>query len=143
MKSGITIKDLCLTRLFVVSSNMRLIQIFLLSTVLTLGCAGKIELNSIDSQSWKQDSSGCNDYRQSKIEALFGEKSKLIGLSPSEIKVLLGLPNENEPYKRNQRFFIYYTGKGKQCGSEYSHIPSSLNIRFDAIDRANEVYLVR
>ena len=122
---------------------MRLAQIFFISTILTLGCSGNIELNSIENHRWKQDNDGCNDYRQSVIEALFAEKSKLIGMSPSKIKDLLGPPNENEPYKRNQRFFIYYTGKGKQCEADYAQVPPTLNIRFDAIDRANEIYLSR
>lgn len=122
---------------------MKIYPKILLISLMVFACQAKVELNSVDTQKWRDDGMGCENYRNLAVKNLYNEKGKLIGLSPSEISDLLGSPNENEIYKRNQRFFVYYTGQGHQCSNENTKEPSSINIRFDAIDRANEVYLIR
>jgi len=62
-------------------------------------------LDGIDSEKWKADRDACQGYRQSVAAAMKSELVKLKGLSEMDVIRLLGKPDENELYKRNQKFY--------------------------------------
>ena len=71
-------------------------------------------------------------------ESIKSQKEKLLSLSENQIVQLLGKPDQNELYKRNQKFYSYFISPSPECSPE---ITSSeiLIIRFNAMGLAKEV----
>ena len=112
--------------------------IFLL-TLLIVACGKPTpEIQGINLESWKEDQMGCKGVRKSMIEDLRIQKNKLLGLSEMEIIKLLGRPDENELYKRNQKFYHYYLEPSASCDDSVTN-SIRLNIRFNAMGLAKEV----
>ena len=65
------------------------------------------------------------------------QKDELKGLSEKDIIALLGRPDHNELYKRNQKFYYYDIEPGKSCNNEVAG--QQLVIRFTAMGYAKEV----
>jgi hypothetical protein len=98
------------------------------------------KLDNIDLQSWKDDKLACNGKRAMMLEALEPQTKKLLSLSQQEVISLLGKPDENELYKRNQKFFYYYVQPAPSC-SRSSANQKKLVIRFNAMGLAKEIAL--
>jgi hypothetical protein len=96
------------------------------------------ELKSLDLKAWKDDKNACGEYRSGSIEAIQTQKEKLLALDESKIISLLGRPDRNELYKRNQKFFYYYLQSGPACSAP-SENAKRLAIRFNAMGLAKEV----
>lgn len=95
-------------------------------------------LEGIDLDKWKDDKNGCLGIRQSMEEAIQREHSKLKGLSEMDIIEMLGRPDQNELYKRNQKFFYYYIRPGNMCSNPEPTFVR-LEIRFNAMGYAQLV----
>ena len=95
-------------------------------------------LEGIDIEKWKQDKNACAGVRQDMEQALHQEASKLKGLSEANIIVLLGKPDQNELYKRNQKFFYYFITAGPGCEKADS-MAHKLVVRFNAMGYAQLV----
>jgi hypothetical protein len=95
-------------------------------------------LDNIDLQSWKDDKKGCEGKRASMITSLQSQTDKFLALNEQEIISLIGKPDENELYTRNQKFFYYNIEASSSCGSSTVHKPKQLVIRFNAIGLAKE-----
>jgi hypothetical protein len=94
-------------------------------------------LTGIDLTVWKQDKKGCGGKRFEVIQQLKEQKNKLQGLSEMDLVQLLGRPDSQELYKRNQKFYYYLLEPGKACGS--SGDAKRLSIRFNATGAAKEI----
>ncbi|MFM9839622.1 MAG: hypothetical protein ACKVOQ_15240 [Cyclobacteriaceae bacterium] len=94
-------------------------------------------LENLDIAKWKEDKAACGQVRLKSIEELTKQKDKLKGLSQDDIVKLLGRPDQNELYKRNQKFFYYLLTPGKECGSDST--AHRLSLRFNAMGFAKEV----
>jgi hypothetical protein len=92
---------------------------------------------NLDITKWKEDRAACGDIRKNSFSAFTAQKDKLKGLSQDAIVELLGKPDQNELYKRNQKFFYYFLTPGKACGSD--SIAHRLSLRFNAMGFAKEV----
>ncbi len=95
-------------------------------------------LDGIDIEKWKQDKNACAGDRQAMEQSLRQEASKLKGLSEANIIVMLGKPDQNELYKRNQKFFHYFITPGPGCEKPDS-LPHRLVVRFNAMGYAQLV----
>lgn len=111
----------------------------LLSVVSLVFSCGKPlpDLNPIDLAQWKEDKGGCKNIRTSYLAALTEQKDELKGLSEGDIIELLGRPDRNELYKRNQKFYYYDLEPGKGCDSTL--LNQQLILRFNAMGMAKEV----
>jgi hypothetical protein len=98
------------------------------------------EWHNIDWEVWKNDKGGCLHKREQFLEPLIDQKDKLKRLSEMEIVGLLGKPDQNELYKRNQKFFYYWIGPGTTC-KESSDSSRRLSIRFNAVGKAKEIFI--
>lgn len=96
------------------------------------------EFTKIDSNSWKSDTSGCSGYRLDNYNEVIDEKDVILGLNESQLKSLLGAPNQINLYNRGQKFFVYYV----ECHDPSSSSTKSIRIRFSAIGFASEVIAV-
>ncbi len=111
----------------------------MLVMVILAACSKPIPtLEGVDLTKWKDDKNACSGDRQSMAIAVKTESQKLKGLSEMDVVDLLGRPDENELYKRNQKFFYYYITAGPDC-PEHGTIPSKLIIRFNAMGYAQLV----
>lgn len=96
-------------------------------------------LDGIDQLSWKNDKNACAGKRLEMIEGIQTQKEKLLALSELEIVELLGKPDQNELYKRNQKFYYYFVQPSKECDSSNADHPTRLVIRFNAMGLAKEI----
>ena len=96
------------------------------------------ELKNIDLVRWQSDPNGCAGVRVQMIEAWQTEKKNLLGLNEMEIVDVLGKPDQQELYKRNQKFYRYFLQPGPACSSPENN-PKKLIIRFNAVGLAKEI----
>lgn len=73
------------------------------------------------------------------FEVIQSQKEKLLSLSEAEVMGLLGRPDENELYKRNQKFFYYNILPSRTCSGRTDSLTARLVIRFNAMGLAKEV----
>jgi hypothetical protein len=95
-------------------------------------------LEGIDLAQWKKDKNGCAHTRASMKDALKKEKNKLLALNEIEIVNLLGKPDRNELFKRNQKFYYYFLEPSDEC-AQHNTTALKLSIRFNAMGLAKEV----
>jgi hypothetical protein len=117
-----------------------------LSVITLIGClavsCGKDlpELEGLNKQEWNNDKNGCLNKRSGMAEAIRSQTEKLLALNEMQIVNLLGKPDENELYKRNQKFYYYYLKPARVCGEQMQDLKDSrLVIRFNAMGFAKEV----
>lgn len=116
-------------------------RLFIFLLCLALGCGKPLpQLEGIDLKQWKDDKFGCNGTRERSIDLFVSQKDKLKGLSEDDILKLLGRPDQNELYKRNQKFYHYYVERSAKCDSAKQNA-RKLSIRFNAVDLAKEVVI--
>jgi hypothetical protein len=109
--------------------------------LLFLSCSRPLPtLENINLDEWREDRNGCFNNRAPMAASMKDQKEKLLGLNEKQLVKLLGRPDQNELYKRNQKFYTYYLTPGPECGTT---ITSSqiLVVRFNAMGLANEVTL--
>lgn len=118
---------------------MKKLFIFLLCLVFSCGRPLPL-LEGIDLRQWKADRFGCNGFRERSMGQLSSQKDKLKGLSEDDILKLLGRPDQNELYKRNQKFYHYFMEPSEKCDTAKQNA-RKLSIRFNAVDLAKEVVI--
>ncbi len=116
----------------------KLLSILFAVWVLTACGKSLPELENLDLNAWKNDKNACREYRLNNIETIRIQKEKLLALKESQIIELLGRPDRNELYKRNQKFFYYNLQPDSACTNPVSNA-ARLAIRFNAMGLAKEV----
>lgn len=96
------------------------------------------DLSPIDLNQWAADKDGCSQIRMRYLSELQNQTEELKGLSEKDIIRLLGRPDQNELYKRNQKFYRYNLTPGKNCVSSSASV-KQLVVRFTAMGYAKEV----
>jgi hypothetical protein len=120
----------------------QLILIFICLCTIIFGCNQQPSLNDIDLKTWRNDIDGCNRVRLETGKSLIKQKEKLLGLTQTEIRNMLGKPDKVALYKRSQRFYVFYLTPSGNCENfDPEDKILSLYIRFSALDIANEMYL--
>lgn len=95
-------------------------------------------LDGMDTDQWKNDKNACLGSRQSMETNLRTQISKLKGLAEMDVIKLLGRPDQNELYKRNQKFYYYFITPGPGCTSQDT-ASLKLVLRFNAMGYAQLV----
>jgi hypothetical protein len=99
----------------------------------------KAQIEGFDSALWQTDRNGCNGQRVSLTDALLNHKDNVLGLDEMEVVALFGKPDENELYKRNQKFYYYYIDPATSCGKPFDGPVRKLVVRFNAVGLVKEV----
>ena len=118
--------------------------VFLGIIVLLYSCDKPVDLPDFDESQWQSDHNGCSGVRLQMLDNLEQAKEHIKGLSEDEVVRVLGKPDKNELYKRNQKFYIYEIDNAEECGQKTEgadHV--YLNIRFNATGLAKEVLVYR
>jgi hypothetical protein len=97
------------------------------------------DIEGIDITAWKNDKNGCAGERAKKTDELLSQKDKFLALSELDVVNLLGKPDEQELYKRNQKFYYYFLKPAGDCNATSQGESLRLVIRFNAMGLANEV----
>jgi hypothetical protein len=122
--------------------QFRSLSIVTIALLITLSCRNAPPtLDQIDLDAWKGDKLACAGKRTSMRAAMQSQSNKLLALSEKEIIDLLGKPDENELYTRNQKFYYYFLEPSKACSETVTGEPRRLVIRFNATGLAKEVSL--
>lgn len=117
-------------------------RILLFLGFILVSCTGSSpDLANFNEKEWIRDKNGCENIRESMISPLEESLDKLKGLSENEILQVLGSPDLNELYKRNQKFYIYNITPSIDCGPQESATKLFLEIRFSATNRAREIMI--
>jgi hypothetical protein len=114
-------------------------SIVLIAILLTSCGKARPTLDNFDAASWKNDKNGCAGRRGEILASLESQKSKLLALNELDIVALLGKPDQNELYKRNQKFYYYFITPAPACDSAAHGTEERLVIRFNAMGLANEI----
>ena len=96
------------------------------------------ELPGFDKAAWAADKGACNGSRTGMLETFKTNTDKLLSLSEVDLVGLLGRPDEEELYKRNQKFYYYYLQPAPTC-EKNTGSALRLVIRFNAVGLAKEV----
>ena len=118
-------------------------RLSLLLLLLMTGCGhASPDIKGVDFTMWRQDQQGCLGTRSAAIDTLAAQKKLLLGLNEMEIVDILGKPDQQELYKRNQKFYRYMLFPGKQCrpaSMPFSQDSLKLVVRFNAVGLAKEI----
>jgi hypothetical protein len=121
-------------------SNWRGFVFFIVFAVVLSGCGRDLpELENIDLDQWKSDRNACGSYRVTAAAPLIAQKDKLLALKEMQVVELLGRPDRNELYRRNQKFYYYYFKPAPDCATYRPENSMRLAIRFNAMGLAKEV----
>jgi len=113
--------------------------LFLLFSLFLLSCGKPLpDLPGIDQAAWAADKGACSGSRTGMMDAVKANTDKLLSLSEVDLVALLGRPDEEELYKRNQKFYYYYLQPAPTCGNQTGSA-LRLVIRFNAVGLAKEV----
>jgi hypothetical protein len=96
---------------------------------------------SFDAELWRSDKQGCNGERFKIYPDLLDNQEEILGLTNKKIITLLGKPERNELYNRNQKFFIYNITPSTSCPNAYVENRLFLFIRFNAVGLSQEVFI--
>lgn len=112
---------------------------FCSSVLLLAACSGNEErLTGIDWNTWKSDRNGCLNQRAQYIDTVRAQRHQLQSLTEMEIVDLLGKPDLNELYIRNQKLYSYFLAPSPLCSNGN---PQALRlvIRFNAVSMAKTI----
>jgi outer membrane protein assembly factor BamE (lipoprotein component of BamABCDE complex) len=116
-------------------------SIALLSLLLLGACSTPLpSIDGFDADLWKNDRNACQGHRKAQKQSLLSQKSKLLALKESQVVKLLGRPDENELYERNQKFYYYYLTASPTC-SKPDSVQQRLELRFNAMGLVKEVFI--
>jgi hypothetical protein len=114
----------------------------ILITLFLLSCNNEVPtLDGIDQQAWKGDRNGCKKVRQGMVESMKAERKKLLSLDEIQVVKMLGRPDRNELFKRNQKFYYYFLEPSEECKDSAAADALKLIIRFNAMGLAKEVLI--
>jgi len=115
-----------------------LIFLFILGVLPGCGMNTSVSFNA---DLWKSDQYGCQLERLNLYGDLLDHQDELLGLNNRQIIKLLGNPERNELYRRNQKFFIYRISPSPACRVDYVGDSLFMFIRFNAVGLSQEVFI--
>lgn len=104
------------------------------------GCGKSLPtIDGVNQEDWKNDKNACNGLRTKMVNEIIEQRVKLLALDELEIVSLLGKPDQNELYTRNQKFYYYFVEPAPACATFDAAHQRRLVVRFNAVGLANEI----
>ena len=104
-----------------------------------LACSESKNIDGLDTAKWKADPGGCNGDRLEMLAFIKAGKEEFRESGSNEIDGWLGKPDAKDLDKRKRRYYKYYLMGSEECPSDSGKI--YLQIRFNALDRADEIII--
>lgn len=117
---------------------MKQLQMFF--GIFLLGCQSTPTVTGFEPSKWNSPLKECHDSRLEQAQMLIDQQSQLLGCRQTQIKSLLGKPDEHELYLRTRNYFYYNLTPGDTCPNISK--PLQLSILFNALDRAKEIMII-
>lgn len=115
-------------------------HLFFIALLFLAACGKPLPaLDNFDQKAWKNDKNACQGHRMMQATSLEMQKDKMLALDEMSIVSLLGKPDQNELYKRNQKFYSYFIEPGVACNRTTGAPAKRLVIRFNAMGLAKEI----
>lgn len=108
--------------------------------LLLVSCYSIPEIEGFNKAEWAAPLRECDDSKEEIARLILKNEALLLGEGQAEIKALLGDPDANELYVRNQKFLYYNLTASDSCPNVDKAL--RLSIRFDALDRVKELTIV-
>jgi hypothetical protein len=119
---------------------MQNFRLFSLLFIFIVGCGKSLpEIEGFDATAFKNDRNGCKGDRVASEEILIRDKQQLLALTEMQIVRVLGRPDQNEIYKRNQKFYTYFIQPAPKCNGDSLKVSKKLIVRFNAMGLAKEI----
>lgn len=116
-------------------------HITICSCVVLATCGSPKQFADFDSSAWKSDRLGCGGKRKALRDQFDTIRLQLKGSTQEEVLQVLGKPDFQRLYQRNQKFYVYFMEPGLQCeGSPDASRARTVVLRFSAIELVTEVY---
>jgi hypothetical protein len=112
----------------------------ILFVIFLSGCVEEAPV-SFDNDSWIEDTNGCKKNRLGIYKQILESQNEILGLTNKQIIRILGKPERNELYSRNQKFFIYQVSPASKCNLSNNTETLFLFIRFNAVGLSQEVFV--
>lgn len=108
-----------------------------------ISCTSSIDLAEFSAEDWKSDRNGCKSKRGSMLESVMAQKEQILGKAEHDVLKIMGRPDKNELYRRQQKFYIYYLEPGPLCEEsiQASDSASYLSLRFNATGIVKEIFV--
>ena len=120
--------------------RFRSFKVIFLLVFLAAGCGKSLPtLEGFDKEAWISDPNGCLKKRKAMSDLIRQQKDKLLALDEMKVVALLGKPDANQLYNRNQKFYHYFIHPAPACTD--ADTPLKLVVRFNAMGLAKEAYL--
>ncbi len=110
-----------------------------LSIILLMACNQSPKIKGFDSGSWQGDHDGCSGIRKTSLPVLLSARDRMLGKNEEYIINLLGKPDRNDLYERDQKFYIYFLDPGPSC-SQTVKDPEMLVVRFTSLGICDDVF---
>jgi hypothetical protein len=93
----------------------------------------------VDSATWKANARACKGERLSAWGDFKSSKEGFVGASEKSVLNVLGMPDRQELYLRNQRVFYYYITPGRQCSKLDTVEGRQIYLRISATNKVTEI----
>ena len=104
-------------------------------------CDSSKKIKGFDTTTWQADRLGCGGQREALRQSFDTIRQELKGLTQDEVLDVLGKPDFQRLYERNQKFYVYFLEPGAQCeGKADASRARTVVLRFSAIELVTEVY---
>lgn len=123
--------------------SMHLNVCFRYLLLLTIGGCSDPLPTGVDSVAWKANYQSCTGDRLAAWVDFKSTKERFIGVSEQSVLKVLGMPDRQELYLRNQRIFYYYITPGAQCGGTYTAKGEQIYLRISATNKVTEINIFR
>jgi hypothetical protein len=97
-------------------------------------------LGDLDLKKWRNDRNACKGERTTLEEDFRGIQDQLMGKFADEVGTLLGRPDIHQLGSRNQKYYVYFLEKGRQCDDiKYKSSAKKVVLRFNAVGLLSEI----
>ncbi len=121
----------------------RFVAVAYISILVGVGACGPApdKIGKLDLVKWRADQNGCQNIRAKQINDFKAiQQTEIKGRSANELGDLLGNPDRQQLADRNQKYYVYFIGRGPHC-TDRTNLTNSptVAIRFSAMGIATEV----
>lgn len=97
-------------------------------------------LGTLDLKKWRNDRNACKGERATLEEDFKAIQEQLMGKFADEVGTILGRPDIHQLGARNQKYYVYFLEKGRQCEDiKYKSSAKKVVLRFNALGLLSEV----
>lgn len=115
----------------------------IISSAVLIACSPATKSFSFDSDTWKNDLSGCLGKRLAMKNQVESSRLKILQMKERELRPILGKPDAEELLERSNKIYIYYLTPGPKCqGTQKEGPVITWAIRFDALGTVRESNLI-